>query len=361
MRPLTCSATSFESTCRILWQSLGARWTFDDYPFQTFTFQVMRTRPGMAPHIGIGTGMFRQVAAGQEAAVVTELRRAVEELLAGAPAPAAPFVEPDAVRAEREQIERQFAVRIQQGGDEHWTAADLHDLGDALRRCTAAERAFVGGFEFWRFSSETARAARLGGGRVAGDPGGLTEMDDQVPPRLARITIFNEGFGRAAQLEGGVRSTQRTQHGGVSFGVYIILHEIAHTIEGSGRFQRAIMDRYAGLLAGAQQPITNNPQARGTDVREIYCEGFARFHTDPDGLAERSRAIVAFFRAGQHLPHWSASEPRQQRVARSRRRARVPRIPSSASVRSLPNGRERRRDRALALDRDESRSCRRTA
>ena len=67
-----------------IWARLGSEWTFDDYPFQTFTFEVMRTRPGMAPHLGIGPAFIQRMAAGEETALTAELRVAVGELLTGA-------------------------------------------------------------------------------------------------------------------------------------------------------------------------------------------------------------------------------------------------------------------------------------
>jgi hypothetical protein len=207
--------------------------------------------------------------------------------------------QPAAVQ-DRQAVQARFAGTIQDG-DRQWTADDLTDLRNALRLLNARELAFLRGFQLFRFSNEAARGQRIGNPLRLGDPGGLTELTNDLPPRVARITIFDEGLGRA-QTHEGVRSTQRTQHGGVRMGVYTMLHEFGHTIEGSGRFRPNIMTEFERLLTHAQQPITDGPQSRGTDPREKYCEGFARFHVDRNGLAERSTGIVAFFASGRHLP-----------------------------------------------------------
>ena len=287
------------------WQRLGRDWTFGDYPFQTFTFAVMRARPGMGPHVGVGPAMLRRVAAGETAAVAGELRTAVQALLSGAPATAAPAAagpppESDAVRAGREAIQTAFGITVHQEGDRQWTVADLADLRRALGLLTARERTFVRGFHLWRFTDEAARRARFGNA-ASPQAGALTELDDAVPPQVARISVYDETMGRPQDLGGGIRSTQRTI-GDLNLGAYALVHEFGHTIEGSGRFNAAIMRRFEALLRGAREPLTDQPQAHNPDVRERFCEAFARFHTDPDGLAGRSRAVADFFRGGGHLP-----------------------------------------------------------
>jgi hypothetical protein len=64
------------------WQRLGREWTFDSYPYQSFTFRVMTTRRGEL--IGIGPAVLGRVANGEVRAVVEELRGALARLL---PAP----------------------------------------------------------------------------------------------------------------------------------------------------------------------------------------------------------------------------------------------------------------------------------
>jgi hypothetical protein len=61
------------------WQRLGRDWTFDSYPYQTFTFRIMQTPK--AELIGIGPAVFRRIAAGQLRNVVTELEGALKRLL----------------------------------------------------------------------------------------------------------------------------------------------------------------------------------------------------------------------------------------------------------------------------------------
>jgi hypothetical protein len=266
------------------WDRLGTDWTFDDYPYQTFTFAVMNPAASL---IGVGPQLFKRIAAGRIGDVIRDLRETLSELAAPA--------------GERQATERTFGVRIRDG-DKAWAVSDLADLRAALGRLITRELTFVRGFELFRFSTEAARATHFQGQPVRGDPGALTELTNNVPPTTARISVYDDAFRRPREQPGGIRSTQQTAHGGVNEGVYVILHEFGHTIESSGRFRQGIMDAFDRLLTPAAEPITDGPQSRGTDVREKYCEAFARFHTDPEGLGARSRAIANFFRTGRHLP-----------------------------------------------------------
>ena len=256
--------------------------------------------------IEAGDDVVDRVAGGQAEAVGAELRRALANIPASTapsqqaqPAPAAP-AESAADRQTREAIQQQFGVTILPG-DKGWSGEDLVDLRQALGMLSAGERAFVTGFSLFRFSTKEARNTRFGN-TITTDHSALTELSNDVPPTLARISIFDEGFGRARVLESGTKASKVTAHGGVNMAVYVLLHEFGHAIESSGRFRAAIMTAFGRLLTRASEPITSGPQSKGTDVREKYCEGFARFHTDRDGLRERSAAIVNFFASGQHLP-----------------------------------------------------------
>jgi len=254
--------------------------------------------------IEAGDDVVDRVANGQADAVGDELRKALDAVpaAASAPARAAAPVAPESAadRQTREAIQLQFGVTVL-AGDKGWSGEDLVDLRDALGMLSARERTFLTGFSLFRFSTKEARNARFLN-TITTDHSALTELSNDVPPTTARISVFDEAFGRARVLESGTKAMKTTGHGGVNLGVYVLLHEFGHTIESSGRFPATIMAAFERLLLRATQPITNAPQSRGTDAREKYCEGFARFHADRDGLREHNAAIVNFFARGQHLP-----------------------------------------------------------
>jgi hypothetical protein len=62
------------------WQRLGKEWTFDDYPYQNFTFRIMQDRTGREL-IGIGPAIFTRIVAGELQTVVSELQVALQRLL----------------------------------------------------------------------------------------------------------------------------------------------------------------------------------------------------------------------------------------------------------------------------------------
>jgi hypothetical protein len=62
------------------WDRLGKEWTFDDYPFQDFTFAVMPDRAGSGFLLGIGPEFIKRIAAGHLKAVSQELQAGVKEL-----------------------------------------------------------------------------------------------------------------------------------------------------------------------------------------------------------------------------------------------------------------------------------------
>lgn len=55
------------------WDDLGKTWTFDDYPFQTFTFAAMPQQVGSGLQLGIGPAFIKRLAAGDVKGVVGEL------------------------------------------------------------------------------------------------------------------------------------------------------------------------------------------------------------------------------------------------------------------------------------------------
>jgi hypothetical protein len=62
------------------WARLGKDWTFDDYPFQDFTFAVMPDRAGTGYLLGIGPAFVKRIAAGELNAVTQEFLAAFKKL-----------------------------------------------------------------------------------------------------------------------------------------------------------------------------------------------------------------------------------------------------------------------------------------
>jgi hypothetical protein len=97
-----------------LWSTLGEKWTFDDYPFQDFTFACMPQRGGSGFLLGVGPAFIRRIGAGEMAAVVRELHAEVKRVrspeLSG-PQPDVPALG-SAVKAE---IEKKIKQRDPQG------------------------------------------------------------------------------------------------------------------------------------------------------------------------------------------------------------------------------------------------------
>jgi hypothetical protein len=139
----------------------------------------------------------------------------------------------------------------------------------------------------------------MGSERVPDTAAQRPEPESAARARATSSTLA--GFG---VLPAGSQRLQRAagNRAAVPLSVWTMVHESGHTIESSGRFRAAIQDEFTRLLRGAREPIANTPHARGTDAREKFCEGFARFKLDRAGLAERSTAIVAFFAGNRHLP-----------------------------------------------------------
>jgi hypothetical protein len=62
------------------WLRLGAEWTFDDYPYQSFTFSVMPLRHGSGFLLGIGSAFITRIAAADLDGIARDLRDTLTEL-----------------------------------------------------------------------------------------------------------------------------------------------------------------------------------------------------------------------------------------------------------------------------------------
>jgi hypothetical protein len=62
------------------WDDLGSKWTFDDYPFQTFTFAAMPDPAGTGVRLGIGPAFVTRIATGDLKGVLQELRETLKRV-----------------------------------------------------------------------------------------------------------------------------------------------------------------------------------------------------------------------------------------------------------------------------------------
>lgn len=100
------------------WADLGQNWTFDDYPFQSFTFAVMPNRAGVGFLLGIGPEFVKRIAAGDLGPVVKEFKSTWAELNKRLKSPQMPGQQPavPGLGPERaEAIMSKIAARDPQG------------------------------------------------------------------------------------------------------------------------------------------------------------------------------------------------------------------------------------------------------